>query len=119
MCFAHALIIAIAQVNGDPKYAFYRQGKCIKNLLKIVWRLLALIYLMPESLKKLISFNSTFRTIIVVFNGLNPDRAMFSGNALSGNKLYLPYNAEINHYSVITNIKAAMAKRYFGTRVLL
>ena len=27
--FAHALIIAIAQVNSGPKYALYRQGKCI------------------------------------------------------------------------------------------
>ena len=31
LCLAHALIIVTAQVNGDPKYALYRQGKCIKN----------------------------------------------------------------------------------------
>ena len=27
LCSAHALIIAMAQVNGDPMYALYRQGK--------------------------------------------------------------------------------------------
>ena len=26
---------AMAQVNGDPKYTLYRQGICIKKLLKI------------------------------------------------------------------------------------
>jgi hypothetical protein len=31
LCLAHALIIAIAQVNGDPKYASYRRGRCIKK----------------------------------------------------------------------------------------
>ena len=27
----HALVIAIAYVNGDPKYASYRQGRCINK----------------------------------------------------------------------------------------
>ena len=49
---------------------------------------------------------------IVVFNGLNPDRVMFSGNSLSGRKFYLLYNAYTKHYSIINNIKAAMEKRY-------
>ena len=26
LCLAHVLIIAIARVNGDPKYALYRHG---------------------------------------------------------------------------------------------
>ena len=47
-----------------------------------------------------------------MFNGLNPDRVIFSGNFLSGKKLYLLYNADTKHYSVITKIKAAMPKRY-------
>ena len=49
---------------------------------------------------------------IIVFNGLNPDSVMFRGNSLSSKKLYLLYNADIKNYSVITNIKAAMAKKY-------
>jgi hypothetical protein len=31
LCLAHALIIAMALVNGDPKYALYRHDKCMKN----------------------------------------------------------------------------------------
>jgi hypothetical protein len=34
LCLPHALIIAIAQVNGDPKYAIYRQGKCITKIVE-------------------------------------------------------------------------------------
>ena len=47
-----------------------------------------------------------------MFDGLNPDRVMFSGNTLSDKNLYLLYNAGTRHYNVITNIKAAMAKTY-------
>ena len=46
-----------------------------------------------------------------MFNGLNTDR-LFSWNPLLGKKLYLLYNANTKNYSVITNIKALMAKRY-------
>jgi len=31
LCLAHALIIAMARVNGNPKYALYRHGKCMKK----------------------------------------------------------------------------------------
>jgi len=31
LCLAHALIIATARMNGDPKYALYRRGKCMKK----------------------------------------------------------------------------------------
>ena len=48
----------------------------------------------------------------VVFSGLSPDRVMFAGNSLSSKKFYLLYNADTKHYSVITIIKAAMAKKY-------
>ena len=37
---------------------------------------------------------------------------MFSGNSLSDTKLHLLYNAHTRHHNVITNIKAAMAKKY-------
>ena len=30
-CLDHALIIAMARVNGDPTYASYRHGKCMKK----------------------------------------------------------------------------------------
>jgi hypothetical protein len=31
LCLVHALIIAMAGVNNDPKYALYRDGKCLKQ----------------------------------------------------------------------------------------
>jgi len=31
VCLAHALIIAMARVNGDPKYASYRDGYGLKK----------------------------------------------------------------------------------------
>jgi hypothetical protein len=49
---------------------------------------------------------------IVVFSGLSTDKFIFTGNSVSSKKLYLLYNADTKHYSVITNIKAAMAKKY-------
>ena len=68
---------------------------------------------MAEALKDLKEFQENLSDYkIVVFNGINPDRVMFSGNCLSSKKFHLLYNADTKHYSVITNIKAAMAKRY-------
>jgi len=31
LCLAHALIIAMARVNGDPKYESYSHGRCLKQ----------------------------------------------------------------------------------------
>ena len=47
-----------------------------------------------------------------MFDGLSPDRLIFSGNSLSAKKLYLLYDSDSGHHNVITNIKAAMGKRY-------
>ena len=55
---------------------------------------------------------------IVVLAGLNSDRVIFSGNSLSSKKLYLLY-IDSGQYNVITNLKAAVAKRYLVTRVTL
>ena len=80
----------------------------VQDPLKLpVW-----IYLMTEILKNLSSFRSTFQTKKIVFDGLNPDRVMFNGNSFQTKKLYLLHNAYTWHYNVITNIKAAMAKKY-------
>jgi len=49
---------------------------------------------------------------IIVYDGLNHDRVIFSGNSLSSKKLYLLYDAEFGQYNVTTNLKASIAKRY-------
>ena len=43
---------------------------------------------------------------IIVYDGLSPDRVMFSGNSVSTKKLYLLYD-EDKHYNVIINLKGA------------
>ena len=48
---------------------------------------------------------------IIVYDGLSPDRVMFSANSVSAKKLYLLYDEKDKHYNVITNLKAAMAKK--------
>ena len=64
------------------------------------------------SLQELAQFQEYLSHYKIVFSGLSPDKVMFAGNYLSSKKLYLLYNADTTHYSVITNIKAAMAKKY-------
>ena len=40
-----------------------------------------------------------------MYDGLSPDRAIFSGNSLSNKKLYLVYDSDSEHFNVITNLK--------------
>jgi len=47
---------------------------------------------------------------IIVFDGLNTDSAMFSGNSRSAKKLHLLYDRDNEHYNVFTKLKGAMAK---------
>jgi hypothetical protein len=49
---------------------------------------------------------------IIVYDGLSPERIVFTEKYLSNKKLYLLYDDDTGHYNVITNIKAAIAKRY-------
>jgi len=49
---------------------------------------------------------------IIVLDGLNPDRVMFSGNSISAKKLHLLYDRDNEHYNVITYLKGGMAKKF-------
>ena len=40
---AYALIIAMARVNGDPKYQLYRHGNCLKKPVEDVLEVPVLI----------------------------------------------------------------------------
>ena len=110
---AHALIIAMAQVNGDPKYKSYRDGNLldlpVDELLKASGVDLSNGGGLEE-LQQCQDYLSDYK--IIVYDGLSPDRLIFSGNSVSNKKLYLLYDADTGHYNVITNIKAAMAKKY-------
>jgi hypothetical protein len=71
-----------------------------------------LIYSMAgfEELRHFQEYLSDYK--ISVFDGLNPDRVLFSGNSISAKKLYLLYDRDSGHYNVITNLKGALAKKY-------
>ena len=113
LCLAHALIIAMARVNGDPKYQLHRRGnkldQPVDELLKASG-----VYLSTggglEELKQFQDYLSDYK--IIVYVELSPDRIIFTGNSVSNKKFYLLYIADTDHYSAITNIKAAMVKKY-------
>jgi hypothetical protein len=110
---AHALIIAMARVNGDPKYELYRHGKCMKKPVEDLLVASGVDLSNGGGLEELEQFQvylSDYK--IIMFNALKTDSVIFSGYSVSTKKLYLLYDSDSRHYNVITNLKAAMAKRY-------
>jgi len=113
LCLAHALVIAIANVNSDPKYKSFRLGRCLNKPVEGLLKASGFDLSNVGGLEELHQFQVYLSVyIIVVFDVLSPDRLIFSGNSLSAKKLYLLYDTDNGHYNVITNIKAAMAKKY-------
>jgi hypothetical protein len=112
-CLAYALVIAIAQCNDDPKYGSYRNGYCLKKPVEELLKASGVDLTNGGGLEELQQFQQYLSDYkIIVFDGLKPDRLFFKGNSNSAKKLYLLYDPDCGHYNVITNIKAAMAKKY-------
>jgi len=112
LCLAHALIIAMARVNNYPKYEFYRHGKGLKQPVQELLKATGLDLSNGGGLEELQLFQQYLSDYkIIVFDGLYPDRVMFSGNSFSAKKLHLLYDRDSGHYNVITNLKAAMSKK--------
>jgi hypothetical protein len=67
---------------------------------------------MAEVLKYLNSFRRTFRTTkLLCLMDLDLIGSFLIGNSVSTKKFYLLYDSDVGHYNVITNIKAATAKK--------
>ena len=112
-CLADALITAMARVNGDPKYPSFRDGRGMKKPVEDLSKVSGVNLCNAGGFKELEQFQEYLSDYkIIVYDGLNPDRVMFSGNSVSSKKSYLLYDSKDRHYNVITNLKAAMAKRY-------
>jgi hypothetical protein len=110
---AYDLIIAVARVNGDPKCPTYRNGKCLEKPVEELLKASGLDLSEGGGLEKLEQFQEHLSDYkIIVYDGLSPDSLIFSGNSLSDKKLYLLYDADSGPYNVISNIKAAIAKKY-------
>ena len=106
-CLAHALIIAIARVNGVPKYKSYRNGRGMKKPVEDLLKASGVDLSNGGGFKELEQFQEYFSDYKIIFyDGLNPGRVMFSGNSVSTKKLYLLYD-EDKHYNVIINLKGA------------
>jgi len=100
-------------MNGDLKYALYRHGKGLKQRVEDLLNASGVYLSKGKGFKELQQFQEYLSDYkIIVYDGLNPDRLVFRGNPNSAKKLYLLYDQDSGHYNVVTNIKAAMAKRY-------
>jgi len=113
LCLAHALIIAMAKVNGDSKFKSYSNGYGLKEPVEELLNASGVDLSNGGGFKELQQFQQYLSDYkFIVFDGLYPDRVIFSGNSLSAKKLYLLYDRNNDHYNVITNLKGVMAKRY-------
>jgi len=101
-CLAYALIIAMAHINGDPKYQSYRDGKGLKipveDLLKASGVDLSNGGVFEE-FRQFQDHLSDYKIIVFVclFVCLNSNRVMFSGNSCSAKKLLLLYDRDNEH----------------------
>jgi hypothetical protein len=103
----------MARVIGDPKYKSYRNGYSMKQPVQDLLTASGFDLTNGGGFKELEQFQNYLSGYkIIVYDGLSPDRVLFSENSLSNKKLYLLYDS--GHYNSITNIKAAMAKRYIS-----
>ena len=55
----------------------------------------------------------------MLFDGLSPDRLIFSGNSLSAKKLYLLFYSDNGHYNVIPTLRQLWLRGTYVTRVTL
>ena len=109
----YALIIAMAPLNGDTRYASYRDGKGLKKPVENLLEASGVDLSYGGGFHELRLFQEHLSDYkIIVFDVMNPDKLMFCRNSLSPKKLYLLYDRNFDHYKVITNLKGAMAKRY-------
>jgi hypothetical protein len=111
-CLAHAFVIAVAKLTNDPGYVQYRMGR--KKILAKVHELLQASGVdlsrgggIPE-IQAVQRHLSEHR--IMMYSGLRCDSIMFDGQVATPQRINLLYDGQ--HYHVITNKTAAMAKRY-------
>jgi hypothetical protein len=95
LCLANALIIAIARVNNDPKYASYRDGYGLRQHVEDLLKASGFDLSNGGGLEEIQQFQQCLSDYkIIVFDGLHVDRVMFSRNSLSDKKLYLLYDRD-------------------------
>jgi hypothetical protein len=108
-------VVGIANVTNDLNYPDYRMGRKtilpkVNELLQAAGVDLSRGGMIPE-LHPFQRHLSQYRT--VVYSGLRCDSIMFDGQVATRQRINLLYDGQ--HYHIITNLTAAMAKRYVCT----
>ena len=71
-------------VNGDPKYTSYRKGRFLKQPVQDLLNASGINLTNGGCLNELEQFQNYLTDYkIIVYDGLNPDWVIFSGNSLS------------------------------------
>jgi hypothetical protein len=84
LCMDQALIIARARVNGDPMYKSYRNGNRLDKPVEDLLEASGVDLSNGGGLEELQQFQTYLSDYkIIVFDGLKPDRVIFSGNSVS------------------------------------
>jgi hypothetical protein len=110
-CLAQALVIDIAKLNNDPNYKAYIQGQKILPKVQELLQAAGINLSRGGGIPELQGFQSHLSQCrIVVYSGLWCDNIMFDGQVPSPRRINLVYDE--SHYHVITNLTAAMTKRY-------
>ena len=90
---ADAFLIAMARVNGDQKYKSHGNGRGMKQPAQNLLKFSGVHLCNGGGFAELEQFQEYFSDYkIIVYDGLSPDRVMFSGNSFSSKKLYLQYD---------------------------
>ena len=112
-CLGYVILVALARVNGDPTYQSYRDGYLLNKTVEDLLENSGVSLTNGGEFQELRQFQEHLSDHkIIVFDGLNLDRVIFSGNSLSTKKLYLIYDRDNMHYDVIKYLKCAMTKNY-------
>jgi len=101
----------MAKVNGNPMNKPYRYGYNLKRPVEDLLSASGVDLTNGGGFKELEQFQNYLSGYkFILYDGLSPDRFIFSRNSLSNKKLYLLYDGGL--FNVFTNLKADMAKMY-------
>jgi len=112
-CLTHTLIIAIAIVDTDSNCKSYRDGWKIRPVVRILLETKGIDLSNGTRISELVRYQEHFRDYkIMVYKGLSYENIMFEGQVESSKRINLLYDDVNRHCHVITNLTAAMARRY-------
>jgi hypothetical protein len=99
---AHALVFAMAQLNGDPDYLSYRDGYKMNAPVAALLNASGVDLSNGGGIEELRQFQAYLSDYkIIVYSGLKVENPMFSGNSLSAKRLYLLYDDSVTRVTTM------------------